>query len=234
MRIPFNCCDKVILVAVSLFCVSITDRVASAQSMIHTQTPLQQLGSSFYEQNGVQWSLQGPNFNANFGGAPVVAPFGNPDPNAGLRTGVGFGSGRTRGSLGLNFNQGSSQSISTTTPSLTTTDGFPGSISSGTVRPFVTGVTPIVSGSGYSPQQLNPPNPAFQNFHAYQNQYLQNRIQANYNAKQSKALEVFNRGQRAEAEGDLKKARANYRMAFGMSSGPLKVEVYKRMKARGW
>ncbi|TWU05509.1 hypothetical protein [Stieleria varia] len=210
----------------------LSTQVASAQ-MITTQAPFQQIGSSFHEQNGVQWSIGGPNFQANFGGGNVQAPFGNPDPNSGLRTGIGFGSGPIRGSLGLNFAQGSSRSISSTTPSLTTMNGYPGSISSQTIRPFVTGVTPVVSGGGYG-QPLEQMRATEQAYTAAQNQYLQQRMQANADAQQTRALEVFNRGQRAEAEGDLKKARANYRLAFGMAAGPLKFEVAKRLQARGW
>ena len=165
-----------------------------------------------------------------------MPPFGNFDPNAGLRTGVGFGGGGVSGNLGLTFNQGSSRSISSTTPSLTTTNGYPGSITSQTMRPFVTGITPVVGGQVLMPTQ--PPQPiAQQTFNAYQ-QAQQNQIQqrayAQADARQRKALEAFNRGQKAEAEGNLKMARANYRNALRGAQGELRFEIQKKMRARGW
>lgn len=203
----------------------------AAAQMIHTQLPSQQLGSSYYEQFGVQWRINGPNFFANFGGA-AVPPFGGFDPNSGLRTGFGFQRGNTSGSLGLTFNQGSSRSFSSTTPSLTTTNGIPGSIVSQTVRPFVIGAVPVVSGGGMAAaEQSESQRQAILQSHANQ---LEIRRQANWTAKQNKALEIFQRGQRAEAAGNLKQARANYRLALGMSQGVLRVEVMKRLQARGW
>ena len=51
--------------------------------------------------------------------------------------GFGFGGGGVSGSLGFQLGQSSSRSIVSTTPSLTTTNGYPGSISSGLWRsPF--------------------------------------------------------------------------------------------------
>ena len=51
-------------------------------------------------------------------------------------------------SLGFNFARGSNRQSSTTTPSLTTQNGSGGSLFSGELRPFVTGVVPVVGGQG--------------------------------------------------------------------------------------
>ncbi len=206
---------------------------ANAQQMINTTVPFQQLGSSFFENTGVTWSLSGPNFFANSGNA-VVPPFGNFDPNSGLRTGIAFGNGKTRGTLGFTFGQGSSRSITSTAPSITTMNGVPGSITSQTIRPFVTGITPVVSDYptfGTIPGHAQQMSQAIQ--HAQQSD-LQRSMAAANKAQQNRALAYFNRGQRADAEGDKRMARANYRRALGLAQGLLRLEVLKRMQANGW
>ena len=55
-----------------------------------------------------------------------------------------FGNGNFR----FNFARGSNRQSSTTTPSLTTQNGFGGTLFSGQVRPFVTGVIPVVGQGG--------------------------------------------------------------------------------------
>lgn len=202
--------------------------------MVQTTTPMNSIGSSFYEQFGVQWSLRGPNFFANFGGG-VVPPFGNPDPNSGIRSGFGFGGGKTSGSIGFNFAQGSSRSISSTTPSITTMDGYPGSITSQTIRPFVTGITPVVGGYRYgAPTTDNASAQMFQSHQQAQAANLRSRSIANMEGKQRKAVEAFERGVEAESEGDLRKARANYRKALALDQGPLRRQIQMKMVARGW
>ncbi|NND95892.1 MAG: hypothetical protein HKN47_01025 [Pirellulaceae bacterium] len=217
---------------IAAFCVS----DAIAQPMINQQVPFQNLGSSFYEQNGVSWNLRGPNFFANFGGNNVVAPFGNPDPNAGANIGAAFQNGRTSGNISFNFNQGSNRSNVTTTPSVTTMNGVPGSISDQSMRPFVTGITPVVGGQTFFPVQPphNSGDQVLGNYQRAQQADLQRRMQANYDAKQRKALEDFQRGLKAEEEGNLRMARANYRRALSAAVGPLRIEVMQRLRARGW
>ena len=213
-------------------CAMTTD--ASAQPMIQQSVPFQNLGSSFFENNGVSWNLRGPNFFANFGGGGLAPAFGNADPNAGLRTGVGFSGGGVQGSLGFNFSQGSNRSNVSTVPSVTSLNGVPGTITSQTLRPFVTGITPVVGGQALIPMGTPAPNPTIQAYHAGQQQDLQRRLQANYARTQKKALEYFNRGLRAEEEGNLKMARANFRRALSTSQGTLRLEVQRHMQNRGW
>lgn len=52
------------------------------------------------------------------------------------------------GGFGFNVARGSSRSSTTTAPSLTTQNGFGGSLFSGQVTPFVTGVIPVVGQGG--------------------------------------------------------------------------------------
>ena len=155
------------------------------------------------------------------------------DPNSGLRTGAAFQRGGVSGNLSFQFAQGSNRSITSTAPSITTMNGYPGSITSQTIRPFVTGVTPVVGdyptlSAAPAGQQMRA---AVQQSQAFD---IQQRIAKSNNKKQQKALEHFNRGQRAETEGNLKMARANYRIALANAQGLLRVEVIKKMQARGW
>lgn len=206
---------------------------ADAQ-MVNTATPFQNFGSGYYEQSGVRWSLQGPNFFANFGGG-VLPPFGNADPNSGLRTGLGFSSGGINGSLGFNFAQGSHRSMTSTTPSVTTMNGYPGTITSQTIRPFVTGVTPIVGGNAYgAPTSENLSSQMFNSHQRAQAMQMRSRLTAGAQAKQNRAAEAFNRGLLADSEGNLRKARANYRRALAADQGPLRQQILLKMRAHGW
>ncbi len=209
---------------------------ANAQ-LIQQTIPNQNIGSSFFENNGVQWNVNGPGFFANFGGGNAIAPFGNPDPNAGLRTGVGIAGGGFSGGIGLNLAQGSSRSNVSTSASLTTTDGMPGYISSQTVRPFVTGIVPVVGGQAFtSSMPPLPPSPtaAFGEYQRSQVADMQRRSAAHQESVQKKAQHAFERGQRAEEEGNLRMARANYQNALRTAQGSLRVEILMRMRARGW
>jgi hypothetical protein len=208
-----------------------------AAQLIHQTVPNQNIGSSFFENNGVQWNVNGPGFFANFGGGGAVPPFGNFDPNSGLRTGVGFAGGGLSSGLGLNFSQGSSRSIVSQSASVTTMNGMPGYISDQIVRPFVTGVTPVVGGQTfYSAMPPLPPSQeaAFRDYQHAQMAALQQRQAEHQNAIQEKAQQTFERGLRAEEDGNLRMARANYRNALRTAVGTLRLEIMARMQARGW
>jgi hypothetical protein len=112
-------------------------------------------------------------------------------------------------------------------------NGVPGSFTSQTIRPFVTGITPIV---GDYPRFGAIPGQGQQMSQAIgaQQAEFQRRATASHKARHQKALEYFNRGQRAEEEGNKKMARANYRLALRSAAGPLRMEVVKRMQANGW
>lgn len=195
----------------------------SAQ-LINTTTPFQNLNSSFYESNSIGWSLRGDGWFANFGGgAPIPAPFGAPGNGGGLSGGFGFGGGGLSGGLGFNFAQGSSRSISSSAASVTTMNGMPGSIQSGTIRPFVTGVTPIVGGYPTIPDT----GQVAANIGANQLSALR-RSQA---ARQSKKLDDYlRRAELGEKEGNKRMARANYRSAMALAPEPLRSQIAMHMR----
>ena len=223
---------------------------ASAQ-LINQGVTNQNFGGSFFESSGIGWHLNGPGFAANsgFAGQPggVVPPFGNFNPNSGLQTGVGIRGGGFAGGLTGGFSQGSIRSNVSTSASVTTMDGMPGFISSQTVRPFVTGITPVVGGQVFGGQVIGgqrflstmpplPPSPA-QAFGAYRQSQmaeLQHRQSVQNDAVQKKAEQAFDRGMRAEEEGNLRMARANYRNALQTAMGSLRIQVLNRVRARGW
>lgn len=107
-------------------------------------TPMHSVGHSFFERIGTQWSLQGPGFFVRFGGGPAVPPFGRFQPGAGLQGGVGFQGGPWRGQLHFFAGQGARTSFTTVAPSMTVTQGMPGTMFAGTWSPFVMGVVPVV------------------------------------------------------------------------------------------
>lgn len=143
--------------------------------MINVGTPFNSVNNSFYERNGVNFGFTIPggrgngsrivglnpqgmitpniNFTQNgFGSA--VPPFGGYDPGAGARTGFGVINRNGGGfSLGFELGKGSNRSITSTVPSVTVPNGFGGSIRNGAIRPFVTGVIPVVSsGNSFVPR----------------------------------------------------------------------------------
>lgn len=199
----------------------------AAAQMVHTSVPFTRWNSSYYESSGIRWSLRGPNWFANFGGqGPLLPPFGNPDPGAGLRGGFAFSNGGVSGSLGFHFAQGSSRSITSTTPSLTTTDGIPGSISSGVVRPFVIGFTPVVGNFEGALAPLNSANHAAEEMRAQQLSSLR-QSQA---VLQNRRLEQYlRRAARAESDGNKRMARANYRSAIAIAPEPLRSQLRQRL-----
>jgi len=123
---------------------------------VYTTVPLVNSSDSFYESFGTDWgfSQRGRNgyFFFNRGGANTGIPaFGGYDPNAVAR--FGFGSRGRNGSFYFNAwaGQGSSRTITSTTPSLMLQNGGSGYIQDISVRPFVTGLIPVVGGAAVSP-----------------------------------------------------------------------------------
>jgi len=219
---------RLILIATMVTVGGFTQATNVRAQMIHTTVPFTTINSDYFESSGVQWSLRGPNWFANFGGqGPLLPPFGNADPGAGLRGGLGFSRGGVSGSLGFHFAQGSSRSITSTTPSLTTMDGYPGSISFGVVRPFVTGFTPIVGDFNGAVAPLNAAHQAGDQLRQQQWSALR-QSQA---VLQNRKLEQYlRRAARAESDGNKRMARANYRGAIAIAPEPLKSQLQARLK----
>lgn len=125
----------------------VASSVASAQ-MVTTGTPFNRVSDSFHENIGTSWSLQGKNWNVNFGGnnaLPGQAPFGNAGgAGGGIQGGVGFGGNGFTGNIWGRMEQGSSRSLVSQTPSVTTFNGVPGMFSDTQQTPFVISNTPVV------------------------------------------------------------------------------------------
>ena len=77
----------------------------------------------------------------------AVPQFGGYAPGAGMTSGFQLRGPRGNASLFWEASQGSRQSLVSQTPSVTLTNGYPGSISDTSQSPFVVGVVPIVGGA---------------------------------------------------------------------------------------
>jgi len=123
---------------------------------VQLTTPYQTMTDSFYENfgfGGINMGRSGPGggWYFNTGPAGSTPPqFGGYDPAADARFGMRFG-----GPLGLGFNmlagQGSTRSNTVTAPTIVLPNGGSGSLFSGSIRPFVTGVIPIVGNAPLGP-----------------------------------------------------------------------------------
>lgn len=131
---------------------------ASQQATV--STPFHSVGDSFFENTGVGWGLRGKGFNVQFGGPTVAAPqFGGFNPGAGANVGFGFGRGGTSGFFNANFSQGSQRSFVSQVPTMTVTNGVPGYMAVGTMRPFVVSYVPVVGGFPAIPAVFLPEQP---------------------------------------------------------------------------
>jgi hypothetical protein len=163
-----------IAAALATVCLLVVDQT-QAQN-INVTTPFVSSSDSYYENFGINFGFgfrggsgpgsrvvgygpQGrifPNIlfsNGGFGPPPV---FGGYNPNAAARLGISRVGPNGGFSLGIVAGKGSTRTNITTAPSLTVQNGFGGSIASGQVAPFVTGVIPFV-GNG-SRQVVEPDN----------------------------------------------------------------------------
>ncbi len=137
-----------LLIAVALLCSS----TASAQQ-VQLTSPFHSLNDSFYENFGIGlspiertgrrggWFFSGTQANS------TPPPFGGYDPAADARFGFRIGQ------FGLNAvaGQGSNRSHVMEAPTIVIPHGGSGSIFSGSIRPFVTGVVPIVGNAPMGP-----------------------------------------------------------------------------------
>lgn len=212
------------LAAITLAMIAL-DRSAVVAQMINTAAPFQQIGTNSFENNQFGFSLQGPNFFANINPGNNPAPFAPEAVNSGVSGNLrqNFGNG-VSGNLRFNFAQGSSQTLSSTTPSVTTMNGVPGSIVSQTVTPFVTGVTPVV---GSYPVLANPAQISQQLIQ----QQLWSVQQSNAQLRIEQLNESIERAERAASQGKAKMARANYLNAIRMAPEPLRSSLKQRMAA---
>ena len=147
--------------------------------MINVQTPFTTLNDSYFENHGVNFGFQiagggtapgrssvvgilpggqpTPNgnliFSQNSAGS-AVPQFGGYDPNTAATFGYINSSDGTGYSLGLTLSSGSTRSLTSQAPNVTVFNGQTGTVNSNQIRPFVTGIIPVVglgTPNGYRP-----------------------------------------------------------------------------------
>lgn len=136
----------------------------SDAQQVQLTSPLQTINDSFYENfgfGGINMGRSGPRGGWYLNTGPATStppPFGGYDPAADARFGMQFG-----GPFGLGFNmqagQGSTRSNTVTAPTIVIPNGGTGSIFSGSIRPFVTGVIPVVGNAPFGPMMPMAPQP---------------------------------------------------------------------------
>ena len=133
----------------------------SHAQQVQLTSPFQTINDSFYENfgfGGINLGRNGPGGGWFFNTGPATStppPFGGYDPGADARFGMRFG-----GPFGLGFNmvagQGSTRSNTVTAPTIVIPNGGTGYLFSGSIRPFVTGVIPVVGNAPFGPISMAP------------------------------------------------------------------------------
>lgn len=212
---------------IALICSSAANQCCG--QMVTTSVPYHTSSSSFFENNSITWSLRGKNWFANSGGPPLP-PFGGMAGGAavagGLWGGLGFAGGGVHGKLGFNFSQGSTRAFSSTTPSLTTMNGYPGSISLGVLQPFVTGINPVVGNYAAASAPLIQSQRALAETGQQQ---ISNLRQSQAKRCLDKLAQYLQRAEQGEASGNKRMARANYLLAISIAPEPLRSELQRRL-----
>jgi len=129
------------LLAIAVILTAVRTPVAPAQQTT-VGVPHPTVSHSFYEHFGTSWGIRGNGWFFQFGGGGAVPPFGGFDPNAGAN----FGFAGPNGFLNISAGQGSSTTFSGQAPMVTVMNGGTGAFFDQTLRPFVTGITPVVGG----------------------------------------------------------------------------------------
>lgn len=138
----------------------LTAQWTAAQQVLFT-SPLVGVQDRFYEQVGVQWAVswRGSTDQSffNFGGpSTAVPPFGGFRANSAARFGFGTLGNGAGASLNFTAAQGNSRTVTSAASSVTVANGAIGSFQNATIRPFVTGLVPIV-GARSMPLTLTSP-----------------------------------------------------------------------------
>lgn len=117
---------------------------ADAQQATVT-SPMRSTQSSFFEQTGAAWSLQGKNWFATSGNMGLATPqFGGYQPGAGLSSGWAHNRGDLTSRFGFSASQGSQRSFTGQSGSVTVLNGATGYVSDTSQSPFVMGFVPVV------------------------------------------------------------------------------------------
>ena len=145
----------IVLVTIILLMTTFVRSLSAQQATVSTPAPV--VGHSFHENIGLTWGMRGNGWFFNSGGL-APPPFGG----GGGGGGANFGFGGFR----LTAEQGSSTTMSSQSPSVTVMNGGTGYFSDTTIRPFVTGLIPVVGNMPTAPLmpslQANPINPVLQ------------------------------------------------------------------------
>ena len=133
--------------------------VSGISQQVTVTTPLVGVNDSFYEHFNLGWGFQrnwgGGSWFVNFGGPMVALPqFGGFNPANGLF----FGLGTVGNGFQINgtASTGSDRTMTMSAPSVTMMNGARGNIFSGEIRPFVTGLIPVVGDGGIVPYASYP------------------------------------------------------------------------------
>jgi hypothetical protein len=130
----------------------------AAAQQTQVTLPSHRLNEGFFERIGVGWHWESTHPNSRmfftYPGLNSAVPFfGGWDPATDARFGFAGRKGNTRFGFNMALQQGSTRTMIGSAPSVMVPNGGFGSISSTTLRPFVTGWIPVV-GQG---QQFRPP-----------------------------------------------------------------------------
>ncbi|MBC8352865.1 MAG: hypothetical protein H8E66_12795 [Planctomycetes bacterium] len=145
-----------LLVTSVVFLATLGSALLAEAQQVYTTVPLVTSRDSYYESFGTDWGFSHRGRNGymffNRGGANTGIPaFGGFDPNGAAR--FGLGSRGRNGSFYFNAwgAQGSNRSITSSAPSLMLQNGTSGFVQDLSVRPFVTGLIPVVGSGAVSP-----------------------------------------------------------------------------------
>lgn len=129
----------------SVLAASIMVAATCPAQQVTLTSPMMNLNDSFYENFGMGWGLSGRNWFFNRGpSSSAIPPFGGYDPATDATFGFGGRFGNTNFNFNLAASQGSSRTMVMEAPSVTIPNGGSGSLFSGSQRPFVTGIIPVV------------------------------------------------------------------------------------------
>lgn len=112
---------------------------------VAVQTPSVFVSEGFSETIGTSWAVRGPNWFAQFGGAPGAVGFGPQGVyGAGAHLGFAWAKGDYSGYLWMYGYQGCVRSVIGVTPAVVLTPGWPGWVADVSISPFVMGFIPVV------------------------------------------------------------------------------------------
>lgn len=159
-RLPASCCWWMSVVVSATIVVTGFARTGLGQQTQIT-LPSHRLSEGFFERIGVGWHFESTRPNSrmffNYPGLNSAVPFfGGWDPATDARFGFAGRRGNTRFGFNMALQQGSSRTMIGSAPSVIVPNGGSGSISSTTLRPFVTGWIPVV-GQQFRPPLVLPP-----------------------------------------------------------------------------